>query len=78
MIYAAFHLAELARFIRFLGWFALASFPLVVWIHVCAGLPRWWLAGDLTGLAIFAGLCFLVPQTEVDGKPDSRHGTPVQ
>lgn len=78
MIYAAFHLAELSRMLRFAGWVTIASIPIIVWIHACAGLPRWWLVGDLIGLAIFAGLCFLVPQTEVDGKLDSRHETPVQ
>ena len=63
LLYLAFNLSEQGRLIRFVGWTALASVPVVIFIHVSAQTPLWWGAGDVVGLLILWILCLLAPKT---------------
>ena len=61
LMYFAFHLNEQARLIRFVGWVALASIPVAIFIHIVSQTPLWWSVGDTSGLIILCILCFLTP-----------------
>jgi len=69
MFYFACHLAEQARLIRFVGWGALGSVPVAVFIHAASETPLWWGVGDVVGLLILCALCLAAPEGEGAEEP---------
>ena len=70
MFYFAAHLSEQTRLIRFVGWTALASVPVAIFIHTSAHTPLWWEVGDIVGLLALCMLCLLCPKGKESEQPD--------
>ncbi|KPK75924.1 MAG: hypothetical protein AMJ79_09100 [Phycisphaerae bacterium SM23_30] len=63
LIYIGLHLAQHLKLVRFLGWFALLTLPLVVFIHAKVSTPFWWKVGDIAGVLLLCLLCLAAPKS---------------
>ncbi|MDD4871520.1 MAG: hypothetical protein PHR77_13265 [Kiritimatiellae bacterium] len=63
MLYIGFHFQEHLKLVRFMGWFALLSVPIMIFIHARIDTPIWWKIGDPLAMVIFTILCFLSPRS---------------
>ncbi len=61
LLYIGFHIREHLRLIRFMGWFALISVPVVIFIHVKVDTPYWWKVCDVAAMLFLTAMCLLTP-----------------
>jgi len=66
LIYLGLHLRQYTPLVRFLGWLALVSLPMIVFIHAKITTPFWWKVGDITGVFVLVLMCFAVPQSKTE------------
>ena len=66
LIYVGLHLQEYARLVRFWGWMALLSLPMIVFIHVKLATPFWWKAGDVAGVFLLVLMCFAAARPKAE------------
>jgi len=62
LLYLGFHFQEHLKFIRYMGWFALFSVPIMIFIHFKIATPFWWKAGDIAAMLFFTCMCLLTPE----------------
>ncbi len=61
LLYIGLHFQEHLRLVRFIGWLALLSVPMVIFMHAKMLTPIWWKAGDITGVLLLCFMCFATP-----------------
>ena len=66
LIYVGLQLQQYARLVRFLGWLALVSLPMIVFIHAKLATPFWWKVGDVAGVFLLCLMCFAVPKPQAE------------
>jgi len=64
LIYLGLYLQQYAPLVRLLGWLALVSIPMIVFIHGKIDTPFWWKAGDVFGVSLLCVLCLLTPRNK--------------
>ena len=76
LIYIGLHLRSCARLVRFLGWLALVSIPMVLFIHLKLATPFWWKAGDTGGVLLLCLMCWATPYDKKSRMPRNRKFIP--